>query len=396
MKLSMKVTERDQKLLAMLSIIVIGVLFYIFALSPIYSGMSNEKIKNRQLSEEYAELKGIEGDLDKNKTKYDQQRLDYMKISRELPTNLSEKYVISDMYKISSQISAEAGDYSFSPRAELKDVMALKGGEKSQKESSSPLKGLYAYAVTTSWNVSYGDLKKLLKLSQTYESIFALDNLSISPQEDGRLNVSFNVNFIGYDDNKAPLRVWNGLRLDKVRNGIFSIPIGGVTTSSAGIQTGTTGNNISNNTTSISTNSDIASIDKNKDFVVALSTTSSPTSNVVMEKVGEGKSIFGSNKPFENATIDVKGKSGKYQFNMSTSTEKYPGSGYGELTPRGKDIVILIYSTARKGELDKNVINIKVNNNTDKKVYVYVVGDDEKLPRCSITKGGSNVYVEKR
>ena len=139
----------------------------------------------------------------------------------------------------------------------------------------------------------------------------------------------------------------------------------------------------------------ISLVEKEKDFVVVLSTITSPTSSVTMEKVGTGSSIFGLNKQIESGQINIKGKDGKYQYNMITERERSPLNGFSDFETKGNNIVVVIYSTARKGDNDKNIINLNINNETDKKVYVYVIGDDEKLPRCSVTKGGNNVYVEK-
>ncbi|MEG0371121.1 MAG: hypothetical protein RR645_02375 [Clostridium sp.] len=390
MKLSMNITERDKKLLAVLGIIVIGALFYFFALNPLYNEMNKAKSENQQLTAKKNELKGFETDLKVNKEKYDKQKIDYMAVSREMPNNLSEKYVISDTYKITKQVVADAESYAFSQRKDIANAEALSGiGNDSGNKAGA--KGIYSYGATTNWKVSYADLKKLIKLSNTYESLFMMDNISITPEVGGKLNLSFVMNFIGYDDEMAPLRVFNGLNIPTGKNIIFSAAPGVVSTGAV-----TSPDTGKGNITSISTNNSITQIDKNKDFVVALSTVSSPTSSVVIEKSGDGKNIFGSNKSFENASINVSGKDGKYSFNMGTSSDKYPSSGVKEFKLNGKDIVILVYSTVRKGDSDKNIINIKINNETDKKVYVYVIGDDSKLPRCSVTKGGSNVYVEKR
>ncbi|MEG2338436.1 MAG: hypothetical protein RSB66_05095 [Clostridium sp.] len=389
MKLSMRITERDKKLLSILGIVVVGALFYFFALDPLYSGMTSAKSENQRLTAKVNELKGFENDLNINREKYDKQKLDYMGLSRQIPNNLTEKYVIVDTYNITKQVSAEAESYSFSPRTEIKSMESVAG-----EESSAITKGLYSYGATTNWKLGYAELKRLIKLSEKFESVFVLDNLSITPDEANKLNLSFAINFIGYDDEKAPLRVFNGLNLPTGKSTIFSSApaLGGESVVPPPVAGGTT----TSPNTSISTNNSITQIDKTKDFVLALSTTNSPTSSLVIEKSGDSKNIFGGNKSFENAEITLKGKGGKYEYSMATSKDRFPLSGLKEFKPNSKDIVLLVYSTARKGESDKNVINIKLNNETDKKVYVYVIGDDAKLPRCSITKGGSNVYVEKR
>ncbi|MEF9952092.1 MAG: hypothetical protein RR840_08580 [Clostridium sp.] len=392
MKLSMKITERDKKLLSILGIVVVGALFYFFALEPLYNGMASAESENQRLNSKYNELKGFETHLNANREKYDKQKLEYMALSRQLPNNLTEKYVIADTYNITKQVLADAESYSFTPRTDIKSMESV-GGD----ESSAAIKGLYSYGATTNWKLGYGELKRLIKLSEKFESVFILDNLSITPEEGGKLNLSFAINFIGYDDEKAPLRVFNGLNLPTGKSIIFApAAVGGAGGSPEVAPTPPSSGGSTSPNTSLGTNGSITQIDKNKDFVLALSTTASPTSSVVIEKSGDSKNIFGGNKSFENAEINLKGKGGKYQYSMATSKDRFPLTGLKEFKPNSKDIVLLIYSTGRKGETDKNVINIKINNETDKKVYAYVIGDDTKLPRCSITKGGSNVYVEKR
>lgn len=395
MKISMKVTSRDKKLLVFLIVLLIAVVFYFFLFNPLYIAMSEEKSKNEELSNRYSQLKSYEQDFKLNKSKYEEQKLEYINISKEIPPNLTEKYVISDMYKISNQVSAMAHGYKFSKRENLGNLLTSKDNEKSNSNDKN--KGVYKYSASTNWEVGYSDLKKLINISKTYESVFSLSNISISPTYDDKLEVAFNVDFIGYDDEKAPLKVWKGLNLITGKEDIFTKVL------RENREHFIDGDGESNGesrplpeVSTISSNNSINTIDKNKDFVVVLSTTNSPTSSVVMEKIGEGKSIFGRNKSVESVSIDLIGRNNEYKYKMSTVGENYPLTGEDELKLKGKDIVIVVYSTSRKGKDDKNIVNINVNNETDRKAYVYVVGDDEKLPRCSVTKGGNNVYVEKR
>lgn len=414
MKIGLKVTERDKKILGVFTLFIIAIGLIFFILRPLYSKLVYESDKNKELNVKLSELTKTKNNIEKNKEKYEQQRLEYMSISREIPTNLSEKYVISDVYNISSQVSADVGSYIFSSKLDGKNILSSSNKETSQsnnenqKDNNKVNKGTYSYMATTDWKVDYNNLKKLLTLSKTYKSLFSIGNISISPIEDKLLNVSFDINFIGYEDEKAPLKVWDGYDLTTGKGEIFAAitspslglvngdQIDGSTSSNSETQASAGASSTSSGASSVLGDSSLATLDKNKDFVTVLSTVNSPMSSVVMEKVGEKKSIFGANKSFENTSIELKGKSGNYKYNMITENEKHPLTGHKDFKPNGENIVIIVYSSARKGVEDKNIVNIKITNDSDKKVYVYIVGDDEKLPRCNITKGGKNVYVEKR
>lgn len=383
MKLNMEISKRDKKLLIFLGALVIGVIFYLVFLSPLYTKYSSEKSKNIELNEKYTRLQNFNKDYEKNKEKYNEQKLNYINISRQIPTNLSEKYILNDLYNISKSISASPENYTFSKKEDFKDFTDQKGESKSKENKS-----IFTYSATTTWNIEYTNFKKLLSLANQYESLFYLNNIYISPSEDNKLTASFKINFLGYEDENAPLKPWKDLKISTGKNKIFS----DVETVSLNSED----RPLSSQQT-LSGNSDIKTIglvEKEKDFIAVLSTVNSPTSSITIEKVGTGSSIFGLNKQIENAEISIKGENGKYQYSLITEREKSPLNGFSDFETKGDNIVVVVYSTARKGETDKNIINLKVNNKTDKKAYVYVIGDDEKLPRCSITKGGS-VYVEK-
>lgn len=133
------------------------------------------------------------------------------------------------------------------------------------------------------------------------------------------------------------------------------------------------------------------------DFVVTVSTLYSPTTNISIEKSGKG-SIFGAKKKNENAYIAIKKEGDKYYYKIGTEASVYPqGDDFDQLNFQSSgQILIVVFSSPRKYKDDDNVVTLKITNNSDKPVKVYVSNDDKQKPRVNIVTNGSKVSVTRK
>ncbi|QNU68116.1 hypothetical protein EHE19_006700 [Ruminiclostridium herbifermentans] len=108
--------------------------------------------------------------------------------------------------------------------------------------------------------------------------------------------------------------------------------------------------------------------------------------------------VYGDNKGIENAEIFIEEKAGKYYCKFKTDHEAYPDNDYSqtfEFVPIGKDLRLVVFSSARNGDNDKSGINLNIINNTKRTLNYLIKYDDEKSPRVKIGKTTGSVRNEK-
>lgn len=376
----MNISEKDKKTIAIFSIFIIIVLYYIFFLKASIVKIKDMNNKNIELNKKVAGIEKVINDFKANKEKTDKILNDYISISEKLPPNQDEKFTIIDTYKLSELLGNKLSDFPVSK----KEIGSLNtNGQKLDK--------VFSYSVKANWSLDYETTKKLLENSKNFSTLYTINNLSLTPDKSGKLSASFDLKFFGYEDAAANVRPWNTYSIDIGKNNIFQLSEG-----ASSQNNNTDSSNISSNipSSNISNNNEIDYIKNNKDFLVMLSTANSPTSAISLEKSGSGNNIFGANSNIENVNILVSGANGKYTFSMGTEAALYPKNGsFEEFKPLTDKIIILISSQARKYENDTNKAIINIHNKTDKQVYVYITNDDTTNPRANVVKDGNNIYV---
>lgn len=142
-------------------------------------------------------------------------------------------------------------------------------------------------------------------------------------------------------------------------------------------------------------------VEKKYDFRMMARPTSSDLPTMILGKVGDTSRatyLYADNAEIENIEIyftEVKGKYYyKYKNNNSTYPAKFDGNGV-EFKPGEEEINIDIVSIVRNSEEDVNGVNLKVYNDTSKKVYVKLEKDDKTRPRVIISGEKGSVYIEK-
>lgn len=89
---------------------------------------------------------------------------------------------------------------------------------------------------------------------------------------------------------------------------------------------------------------------------------------------------------------------GEYYYKYKTKSGSYPLNyvDMGEdFKPIGNNIIIKVFSGERLDDKDKASAKLKVVNNTDKAVTVYIKDDPTDNPRISILGDGGNVDIKR-
>lgn len=366
-----KLTDRDKKMLLILSIFVIALVFY-YTYQFTSGKIDTLKEENSQKVARLDELNRAAEIYNKNKDKIDETKLNYFDISQKLANNLDEKFCVVDALNLLRKYQATINDLPTSAKQEYK-----------YNDNNKKIDGAFFYSLKISTQLSYENLKKLFTETKDFNTLYSVDNLSIVPLNNGDMvSTSFELKFFGFKDEKAPIRQWQDFNLQTGKDKIFS--------------TSTVNTINTADTTGLNTNSK-QFIEDNKDFIVSLSTLNSPTTSIQMVKSGENFQIYGKNKEVEKASIELKQNGDKLLYRMATEGDAHPKEGnFKEFKTNSQNVIIYVYSTERKYQDDKNVVLLNVKNETNKKVMVYVFNDDKNKPRLNLTATGNNIFVEKR
>ena len=120
------------------------------------------------------------------------------------------------------------------------------------------------------------------------------------------------------------------------------------------------------------------------DFDIQLYPITSDYPTVVIGKQGQyGSKIYGDNTGNENATIEIQGSNGHYQYRSKTQSISFPlDYSFSQFEPKtNSDLFIKIYSDPRLDNNDKSGINLTIINKSDREVQVLSYNDDASRPR---------------
>ena len=139
-----------------------------------------------------------------------------------------------------------------------------------------------------------------------------------------------------------------------------------------------------------------------KDFVMMVKSSLSELPTLTIGKAKDDLTesyIYSDNEKVEDVEITLDEVDGKTYFKYKTSNSYYPRENTSqgkEFTPKASDIVVEILSEKRNGSSDNSGINLKVINNTSKKVEIVIKDDDNTNPRVSVNSKGNTVNITKK
>gem|GEM_PF-2004012 len=420
----MQITERDKKLLLILGMVLLGFLFYNFFYNPYAQKLSSLLSEKQQLENSLSEIEQKIALYNAQKAKLEEIEKDYVVISQKIPPNQDEKFSMLDLQRLAQMVGSKTSDFTFSQKQNL-----------NVNYNNVNIAKAYFYSSKQNWQMTYANFKKLLFLQKDFLPLYSLDSISLSSGNNNMVTASFEIRFYGYEDTLAPVRQWQNFSIPAGKGDLFSEGTGqkvkfsyteedlkkneqasqptvkiertdnsSVTNSEQQKTLPQTSANISSN----KPNSNKPEQQQNQlsnekvdytkaDFVVTVSTLYSPTTNITIEKTGMG-SIFGAKKKNENAYITIEKKGDKYYYKMGTEASVYPqGNSFDQLNFQSSgQILIVVFSSPRKYKDDDNVVTLKITNNSDKPIKVYISNDDKQKPRVNIVTNGSKVNVTRK
>lgn len=214
----------------------------------------------------------------------------------------------------------------------------------------------------------YENLIEFINLIQNYNKKLLIKNLNIIRDSDNEISGNIKIDFFAvpllnlvYDD----FTIWNFEENYGKSNPFYSSNI------NAKLDKATESNEIS------------------YDFAMNVKPYNSDLPTVTLGKTNDSQRktyVYADNPLVEDVEIYFSEVEGKYFYKYKTNRDKYPKdfNEWIEFNPLSKTINIIIYTHKRNSENDMSGVNIKLYNETDKRVFIRIIGDDQYRPRVNV------------
>ncbi|NLK94100.1 MAG: hypothetical protein GX275_02750, partial [Clostridiales bacterium] len=311
----------------------------------------------------------------------------------------AEKLVSPEIKKIESSLKAFVDEYNGNVSNEAESISDTSGENSSgnsttnssNEEEGANQKNNKGNSTTTeqlkvaiNFSGTYEALKSFIASVQNYERKIVIPNISITAQSETELTGVMNLEFHAVpkiDDQDIDYLIWS-------LNNIYGKEI----LFSSGEASGAYASTIEEQSSEENVN----------DFVMMLK---SPSSELPTVTIGKAKDdsresyLYSDNAGIESVEISFEEVDGNTFFKYKTSNSYYPRNNSAEgkiFVPKSENIVLEIISENRTGTSDNSGVNLKLINNTSRKVEVIIKNDDISNPRVSVTSEGYTVNVTKK
>lgn len=426
----MKVTKREQMLIGVLLLVLLGYAFYNFIYTKQIQKISVLKASRDTYSQKWEQAKVKIASKDKIKEQYKTLSAKILLGTDKLfPTIQQEEIIVilDKMIKDSnlhsellgfSEISSEGASVDTSKAAIIEDktknttneidklVRDFNGNtikdansEKINADNSKVI-DTYKMQVTFNFKGSYDELTSFIEQVEDYNKKIIINNIKLTGTDGSNVSGTILLDFYGVPKlNDIDEFNWHY----KIPSGSGN-PFVGSSISLNGSDEIIINNEESNqqNNEVIDTNDIITKTAENEitksDFLMTAKpiTDNMHTATIVKAKDESKQSyIYSDNEKIEQVEFYFTGVGKKYYYKYKTSLAKYPAefSNPIEFVPNGDKIILDIVSQKRGLVSDLSGVNIKITNDMDKSVVVNILDDDKNKPRVKIMKEKGSISV---
>lgn len=415
----MKVSKREKFLLGVLVLIIICTAYYKLVYERQYAKLQEIKQEESELNKKYNEMLSNINTITKNKSDIKILKDSIGSKSMLLYPKIYQDRIIIELNKLLndagikgsltfSEVTVSPIEAYFSEVADTKEQPSLEqvveesnkektkedveekleetkdlGEEQATKSDKGESTGnkVEQMKVSVSFNGTYKNVAKFVKLISEYERILAMPNINITASGNDEVSGTLDLEF--YSIPKI-----NPYEDSKYLKWTFDEEYGKENPFLEGSQSST-----------LSTTSE----EKNYAVVMALKGVNSDLPSLTLGKENDltrESYIYNDENKKVDVEIQVNKEGDKYYIKYKTEKSSYPSdyskNGIELRNVDEENINIAIYSSKRIGIDDKVGANIKViNNANDKKVSLTIIDDDKTSPRVQITPEGKVEYVNK-
>ncbi|QIB25991.1 hypothetical protein [Caloranaerobacter azorensis] len=214
----------------------------------------------------------------------------------------------------------------------------------------------------------YENLIKFIDLIQNYDKKLLIKNLNIIRNSNNEISGNIKIDFFAvpllnlvYDD----FTVWNFEENYGKQNPFYSSKV------DTRIERTNESNKVS------------------YDFAMNVKPYNSDLPTVTLGKTNDSQRktyVYADSPSVEDVEIYFSETEGKFFYKYKTGRDKYPRdfNKWVEFNPLSNSINIIIYTHKRNSENDMSGVNIKLYNETNKRVFIKIVGDDRYRPRVNV------------
>lgn len=415
----MKVSKREKFLLGVLVLIIICTAYYKLVYERQYAKLQEIKQEESELNKKYNEMLSNINTITKNKSDIKILKDSIGSKSMLLYPKIYQDRIIIELNKLLndagikgsltfSEVTVSPIEAYFSEVADTKEQPSLEqvveesnkektkedveekleetkdlGEEQATKSDKGESTGnkVEQMKVSVSFNGTYKNVAKFVKLISEYERILAMPNINITASGNDEVSGTLDLEF--YSIPKI-----NPYEDSKYLKWTFDEEYGKENPFLEGSQSSMASRTSEGN---------------NYVLIMALKGVNSDLPSLTLGKENDltrESYIYNDENKKVDVEILVNKEGGKYYVKYKTEKSSYPSdyskNGIELRNVDEENINIAIYSSKRIGIDDKVGTNIKViNNANDKKVSLTIIDDDKTSPRVQITPEGKVEYVNK-
>lgn len=415
----MKVSKREKFLLGVLVLIIICTAYYKLVYERQYAKLQEIKQEESELNKKYNEMLSNINTITKNKSDIKILKDSIGSKSMLLYPKIYQDRIIIELNKLLndagikgsltfSEVTVSPIEAYFSEVADPKEQPSLEQvvEESSKEKTKEDVKGkleetkdlgeeqatkkdegestgnkVEQMKVSVSFNGTYKNVAKFVKLISEYERILAMPNINITASGNDEVSGTLDLEF--YSIPKI-----NPYEDSKYLKWTFDEEYGKENPFLEGSQSSMASRTSEGN---------------NYVLIMALKGVNSDLPSLTLGKENDltrESYIYNDENKKVDVEIQVNKEGGKYYIKYKTEKSSYPSdyskNGIELRNVDEENINIAIYSSKRIGIDDKVGANIKViNNANDKKVSLTIIDDDKTSPRVQITPEGKVEYVNK-
>ncbi len=415
----MKVSKREKFLLGVLVLIIICTAYYKLVYERQYAKLQEIKQEESELNKKYNEMLSNINTITKNKSDIKILKDSIGSKSMLLYPKIYQDRIIIELNKLLndagikgsltfSEVTVSPIEAYFSEVADTKEQPSLEqvveesnkektkedveekleetkdlGEEQATKSDKGESTGnkVEQMKVSVSFNGTYKNVAKFVKLISEYERILAMPNINITASGNDEVSGTLDLEF--YSIPKI-----NPYEDSKYLKWTFDEEYGKENPFLEGSQSSMASRTSEGN---------------NYVLIMALKGVNSDLPSLTLGKENDltrESYIYNDENKKVDVEIEVNKEGGKYYIKYKTEKSSYPSdyskNGIELRNVDEENINIAIYSSKRIGIDDKVGANIKViNNANDKKISLTIIDDDKTSPRVQITPEGKVEYVNK-
>lgn len=256
--------------------------------------------------------------------------------------------------------------------------------------TDSKIIGAYKMQVTLNFKGVYDELISFIEKVEAYDKKIIINTINLTGAEGSDVSGTLTLDFYGVPKlNNNDGFSWDYKEPSGSENPFFQSPTSLPTNNTITKQ----------EEAPVTKDGSAAATDDSKSDFTLYAKPKTPDLHTVTIEKGKDESklsyIYADNAGVEPVEFYFTKVGTKYFYKYKTSTGTYPKdfSKPIEFVPTGKNILLDIYSQKRGLNSDLSGANIKITNDTDKRVDVDILDDDKNKPRVNIIKEKGDISV---